>query len=254
MDNQSQYDLAFESGNWLSVSRTSLICGLIEQNLKIQDPAGKRISILDFGAGAGEGIQFWRKYGEVDVVEPGHFFLSLLRKESMIRTILSNNWEETLPYDTYDFVLLLDVIEHLDFPSQVLSRLSFSTQKGGYLIVTVPAYQWLFSNHDVALDHRKRYTRNALKNEMPKNLELIKISHFITILFPIAVGIRLFSRLKYLLFNSQDSKKVLRKQPSSQLRFLEKILKKVMSIEVNKILKGVNMDFGLSIVAVYKKI
>ena len=89
---------------------------------------------------------------------------------------------------------------------------------------------------------------------MPKNLELIKISHFITILFPIAVGIRLFSRLKYLLFNSQDSKKVLRKQPSSQLRFLEKILKKVMSIEVNKILKGVNMDFGLSIVAVYKKI
>jgi SAM-dependent methyltransferase len=254
MDSQNQKDLALESGNWLSVSRISLVCGLIEQNLRIQHSAGKGISILDFGAGAGEGIQFWRKYGEVDVVEPGNFFLSLLQKSSFIRTILSRDWEEKLPHDAYDFVLLLDVIEHLDFPNRVLSRLSYSMKKGGYLIITVPAYQWLFSNHDVALDHRKRYTRKTLKNEIPKNFELIKISHFVTTLFPIAVITRLFSRLRYLLFASQDSKRNIRKQSSSQLSFLDIILKKIMSIEVNKIVNGGNTDFGLSIVAVFRKI
>jgi SAM-dependent methyltransferase len=254
MDEQNQKDLASEYGNWLSVSRTKLICGLMQQNLKSEYISDKGINILDFGAGAGESVVFWRKYGVVDVVEPGSYFLSLLRKNSFIRTILSNEWEEKLPYDTYDFLLLLDVIEHLDFPSQVLSRLSASTKKGGYLIITVPAYEWLFSNHDVALDHRRRYSRNALKSEIPKNFELIKISHFVTILFPIAAGIRLFSRLKYLLFASQNSKRNIRKQSSSQLSFLDKILKKLMSFEVSKIVKGSNMNFGLSIVAVYKKI
>jgi SAM-dependent methyltransferase len=254
MDDKNQKELASESGNWLSVSRTKLICGLIEQNLETEHTSDKGTNILDFGAGAGKGVEFWRKYGEVDVVEPGNFFLSLLRKNSFIRTILSNKWEETLPNDTYDFILLLDVIEHLDFPSQVLSRLSFSTKKGGYLIITVPAYEWLFSNHDVALDHKRRYTRHTLNSEIPKNFELIKISHFVTILFPIAAGIRIFSRIKYLLSTSSDRNKNMRKQSSSQLGFLDKILKNVMSFEVSKIIKGSNMKFGLSIVAVYKKI
>jgi SAM-dependent methyltransferase len=254
MNDQNQKDLASESGNWLSVSRTSLICGLIQQNLKAEYTSNEATNILDFGAGSGESVVFWKEYGEVDVVEPGDYFLSLLRKNSLIRLILSDKWEENLPYDTYDFILLLDVIEHLDFPSQVLSRLSCSTKKGGYLIITVPAYQWLFSNHDVALDHRKRYTRNSLKSEIPKNFELIKISHFITVLFPIAAGIRLFSRLKYLLSASGDINRGIRKQSSSQPSFLDKILKNIMSFEVRKIVKGSDMDFGLSIVAVYKKI
>lgn len=254
MDSQNQKDLASESGNWLSVARTSLICGLIEQNLNIQHPTGERISILDFGAGAGKGIRFWRNYGEVDVIEPGDFFLSLLRKNSLIRRIVFGDWEETLPYDTYDFVLMLDVIEHLDFPSSVLSRISSSMKEGGYLVITVPAYQWLFSYHDVALDHKKRYTKKTLKNVIPKNFELIKISHFVTILFPIAVSIRLASRLKYLLFASQDRKRNIRKQSSSQLSFLDVILKKIMSIEVKKIVNGRNANFGLSIVAVFRKI
>jgi hypothetical protein len=254
MDDQTQKDLASESGNWLSVSRKALICGLMEQNLKSQHTSDKGINILDFGAGSGDSVVFWRKYGEVDVVEPGDYFLSLLQKNPFIRKILSNEWEETLPYETYDFILLLDVIEHLDFPSQILSRLSSSIEKDGYLIITVPAYQWLFSNHDVALNHRRRYTRNTLHSEIPKNLEPIKISHFVTILFPIAAGVRMFSRLKYLLSASQDSTRNMRKQPSSQVSFLDKILKNVMRFEISKIIKGSNMNFGLSIVAVYKKL
>ena len=253
MDIQSQKELLLDSGTWLAHSRILLVSGLMEQNLKIKMPNQTKIKILDFGAGAGEGVETWRHLGEVDVVEPGSFFHNLIEKNPHIKNHFSRDWKEKLPYDKYDVILMLDVLEHLEFPTQELMRLSDSTKKGGYLIITVPAYQWLFSNHDIALDHWKRYSIKDLNREIPKNFELIKISHFVSSLFPIAVGLRLFGILKYRLNKNQNRKRNIKKQSSRKFKILDKFLRKIMSFEVNRILNGSKLPFGLSIVAIYKK-
>lgn len=80
-----------------------------------------------------------------------------------------------------DFVLLLDVIEHIEKDVEFLNDLksqSFVSEKTRFLI-TVPAFQFLFSSHDVFLGHYRRYTNNYLKkNILESGLEPIKLGYF----------------------------------------------------------------------------
>src|SRR5439155_683450 len=61
-----------------------------------------------------------------------------------------------------DAVLLLDVLEHLDDDVAALVTARRALRPGGLLVITVPAYRWLWSGHDVALGHRRRYTAREL--------------------------------------------------------------------------------------------
>jgi 2-polyprenyl-3-methyl-5-hydroxy-6-metoxy-1,4-benzoquinol methylase len=62
----------------------------------------------------------------------------------------------------FDLVMALDVVEHFENEGQILKALVSNTRPGGKILVTVPAYQWLWSTHDVQNDHHRRYTRRQL--------------------------------------------------------------------------------------------
>lgn len=64
---------------------------------------------------------------------------------------------------TYNVVTLLDVLEHLDDPTDVLRHVRGLLKQHGIVIVSVPAHMWLWSERDVFLGHRKRYTRATLQ-------------------------------------------------------------------------------------------
>ena len=70
--------------------------------------------------------------------------------------------ELPLPDDRFDFAVCLDVIEHIDDDLRALRELHRVVRPGGTLLVTVPAYQWLWSEHDVINHHKRRYTRKTL--------------------------------------------------------------------------------------------
>lgn len=67
---------------------------------------------------------------------------------------------------SYDAVILGDVIEHVDDPVRALTNAAYFCKKGGLIIITVPALQALWSPYDVACGHRKRYDRGSLEKEM----------------------------------------------------------------------------------------
>ena len=96
-----------------------------------------------------------------------------------------------------DVVLLLDVLEHLDDDVAGLRAAHRVLREGGALVVTVPAYSWLWSGHDVALAHRRRYAAAGLCRLVEgAGYRVERLSYFNTVLFPAIASIRLYKRLR----------------------------------------------------------
>jgi SAM-dependent methyltransferase len=93
-------------------------------------------------------------------------------------------------------VVLLDVIEHVEFPTRVLSHAREALQTEGVVIVTVPAYQWLYSDWDEALGHYRRYTKRALRDQARQaGLKTVRITHWNSFTLPAAVAVRTAQKL-----------------------------------------------------------
>jgi SAM-dependent methyltransferase len=87
---------------------------------------------------------------------------------------------------TFDVVLALDAIEHFEDETQVLAALAFNLRPGGRLVVTVPAYRFLWSSHDEENLHYRRYTRRSLTRALrAANLNVDRIGYvFMALVLP----------------------------------------------------------------------
>jgi SAM-dependent methyltransferase len=102
-----------------------------------------------------------------------------------------------LPFGPAKFALVIasDMIEHCDDDSAALDELFRVTRPGGRLLISVPAYNALWSSHDVALHHKRRYTRSELALRVrAAGFEIERASYFNTLLFPPAALVRLTLR------------------------------------------------------------
>jgi SAM-dependent methyltransferase len=87
------------------------------------------------------------------------------------------------------------VLEHLDDDARALRELRRTLRPGGVAVITVPAYEWLFSSHDEALDHRRRYgKRQLLRRVREADLVPERVTHYNTLLFPLIAPVRLATR------------------------------------------------------------
>lgn len=93
-------------------------------------------------------------------------------------------------------VVLLDVIEHVEFPTRVLEHAREALEPEGIVIVTVPAYQWLYSEWDQALGHYRRYTKKALRDQArTAGLKIVRLTHWNSFTLPAAVAVRTAQKL-----------------------------------------------------------
>ena len=105
---------------------------------------------------------------------------------------------ERLPFSDCRFhaVTALDVIEHVTDDGAAAREIARVLRPGGVAIVTVPAYQWLWSRHDDALHHRRRYHARQLRDLLTDaGLEVAWLTALIAALFPVAAAMRLAQRL-----------------------------------------------------------
>jgi len=75
---------------------------------------------------------------------------------------------------TFDSLFALNVVEHIEDDLQAIANCKKLLKTGGTLIILVPAYQWLFNNFDVELEHFRRYTQKSLKKIIVKNELTVK--------------------------------------------------------------------------------
>ena len=203
----------------------------------------KKMSILDFGSGSGTNIYMLSKYGEVDVYEKDNKTSNFLKKKfnrNGIKII-----KKCFSKKKYDLILAADVIEHIKNDKKIINNLNKILKKNGLIIVTVPAYQFLFSKKDQALKHFRRYNLNSLKKLFSSDFKTLKISYYNSLLFvPIAIAIIFFKLINHQFINEVE------KKPNNILNYIFYSLFKLEKF----ILKYFDFPFGISIISVFKKV
>lgn len=122
----------------------------------------KKITILDVGCGTGKNMERLSNYGEVWGVDLSEEALSFCKKRNLIR--VKKGEAEKLPFKkgAFDVVCVLDVLEHVD-DKLAVREIRRVLKNSGFIVVTVPAFSWLWSKWDEALHHKRRYTKKRLK-------------------------------------------------------------------------------------------
>jgi len=122
----------------------------------------KQLRILSIGVGTGDDLDILINYGGNYVVDIDEISLSVIDKNLCIEKKVADACE--LPYadNFFDVVISCDVFEHIDNHTKAVSEVSRVLKDKGVLIFTVPAFQTLFSSHDVALQHFRRYNKKTI--------------------------------------------------------------------------------------------
>jgi SAM-dependent methyltransferase len=209
-------------------------------------PIPPHARVLDAGCGSGRTLQELTPYGEVQGIEldPGAAELARSRGRGEVRI----GRLEELPWeaDSFDLITCLDVIEHTPDDRVTLSELRRVCKPGGYLLVTVPAYQALWSMHDVANHHYRRYSRSRLRAAADATgWRVVRMTSFNGLLLAPAAVVRLAERRR-LREPDSDYKPELTLGPE----WLNSLLEQPLRIEARWLAQGRTMPAGLSLLAV----
>ena len=151
-----------------------------EQLRSLPSMLGRDLRILDIGCGTGIILKILEEFGQAVGIEMSQEAIRFLKRRGL-KHIVCSDAEQTLPFKdgSFSMITCLDVLEHLDRDVALLDEMLRVCHEGGYVLVTVPAFNLLWSAHDVVLHHRRRYTRAALLGEISVlNCEVIKASYY----------------------------------------------------------------------------
>ena len=179
--------------HWWYRARRDILSELIRR--KIVLPADARI--LEVGCGTGHNLDMLKAFGRVDAIEVDPAARAIATGR-LGREVLDAPLPALtgVPDATYDLIAILDVIEHIDEDKAGLESLASKLRPGGRILITVPAFPWMWSAHDVVNHHKRRYTRKTLRALVADaGLRLDMMSWFNSLLFPLAAASRLAGRL-----------------------------------------------------------
>jgi len=176
---RSEYGVMYrlERSYWWFVGKQFLVR---EQVKPLLLNFGMGARILDIGSGTGIMLKTLEEFGQAFGMEMSREAIQFLKKRNLKRVVCSDA-EQVLPFKNNSFSLVtgLDVLEHLDHDTALLTEMIRVCKEGGYVLVTVPAFNLLWSPHDTALHHRRRYTRTRLLGQMRGlNCRVIKASYY----------------------------------------------------------------------------
>jgi SAM-dependent methyltransferase len=182
-----------ETRHWWFVARRRIIAALVTRRLQ-----GRRDArILEAGCGSGGNLAMLGGFGQVDAFEYDAFARDHARAKSGL-PVEFGALPDGVPFDDrrYDLIGLFDVLEHIEADRASLATLADRLSDRGAILVTVPAFPFLWSRHDERHHHFRRYTRASL-DEVARaaGLRVSYSSYFNFFLFPAAVTARFLKRL-----------------------------------------------------------
>ena len=224
-----------QSIHWWFQARKKIIESTIKKEIN------KKVNILDYGSGSGVNIKMLSNFGFVNIYEPhkatSKYLKSIFKNKNKFKVL------NKIKNEKFDLIILADVLEHIKDDFKVINKLSKNLNKNGYLLITVPAYNFLFSKKDNILGHYRRYNKNELAKIFTK-FNIKKLSYFNFFLFmPISVLILFFKTFRINFIDNVE------KTPNY---FLNKIMYAIFLIE-KTMLNFLNFPFGISIIGLFKK-
>jgi len=179
--------------HWWYRARRKILAELIRREVRL--PADARI--LEIGCGTGHNLQMLAGFGHVDGLELDEEAAALSEKRLGRKVMRSPLPELDQVPDNYDLIGAFDVIEHIDDDRAALAAIATKLKPAGKFMMTVPAHPWMWTAHDVANHHKRRYSKRALRSLIENSpMKLERLGYFNSLLFPVAIAERAASKLR----------------------------------------------------------
>jgi len=201
----------------------------------------KNLKILDLGAGTGDDLLIQKKFGEIYAVDIEKKALNQIPGDLCVEKKVADACK--LPYKDkfFDVVTSFEVLEHVTNDTLVVSEIMRVLKDDGYLIFSVPAFQFVFSSHDKALKHKRRYNKKMLRH-LFSEFNDIQIKYWNSILFLPIVLMRLVKRKSEAEIDQMKIPKI-----------VDKLFYNILEIENELLKRDISLPIGLSIVGCCKK-
>jgi SAM-dependent methyltransferase len=226
--------------HWWYRGRRAIVLAMLDE---LRLPPAARI--LDAGCGSGVMLDELARYGTAFGVDSSAWAIAAARARRHPRVDLATL--EQLPYRNADFDLVtcLDVLEHVPDDDRALAELWRVTAPGGHLLLTVPAYQALWSAHDEANHHFRRYRLRTLRAlALDAGWEVRRVSYFNSILLPAAALVRIARKL-----HGGGGRSELTFTPAT----LDRVLVLPLRVEAALLRLGARLPAGLSLLTLLQK-
>jgi len=232
----------FEENYWWFEGRRKIIINLLEQHIS----HNSNLKILDVGCGTGGTTTKLKQFGVVYGTDFSFSALKYSSKQGLKNLAKTIDYNLPFPSETFDVITILDALEHIKQDLKALLEIKRVLKKDGLILICVPAYQFLWSDHDVALSHYRRYNSKSLSRLLNQaSLKTERLSYMITFLFPLLAIFRLLSKLKK---PKENPEPTLVSFPDS----INSFFKKILYLE-SRLIKKIDLPFGLSVICLVKK-
>jgi SAM-dependent methyltransferase len=191
-----------------------------------------------------------RRYGEVTGLDVDHEYVAYCRKRGFERVLCGSGYELPFADGSFDVVALFDTMEHIPDDRRALEECKRVLRPGGIVFVSVPAYQFLWSQNDRIAHHFRRYTAGRLRRVVgAAGLAPQRVSYFNTLLFPLILPAVLWQKLMGKLGRlPADYNNTSVKMPG----LLNRLFTWTMSSE-RFLLRWLSLPFGHSLIAIARR-
>lgn len=231
-----------EERHWWYRGRRRIVLDAVERLHRRLPP---RRRVLDVGCGSGATLaHLSRAVGPVTGVDVNPRAVEHARSHGVGPVLTARVERLPFPDDAFDLVTCLDVLEHVEDDGRALAELRRVTAPHGLLLVTVPACPKLWSGHDVAAGHVRRYRGGELGAAAEsEGWRPVLETRFNALLLPLVAGVRTTARAR-------------RAPPRSDLlatpRWADPVLEVPLRVEAALIRRGRTLPVGLSLLAAFE--
>jgi SAM-dependent methyltransferase len=222
---------------------------IIEDQLVHLKGSTDKIKILNIGVATGYTTEMLEKHGEVTSIEFDKDCCEFLKEELNIEVINGSILDLPFEDSSFDYVFALDVIEHVENDRKAMDEMLRVSRSDGHVFITVPAYMFLWSEHDDVNHHFRRYTSGQIKSLFVNREGTIrKLSYFNTLLFPPIYALR---KIKTLFYRKDESKTSNSDFETLNNSLFGTIAGFIFNLE-RPLLKILSLPFGVSIISIFK--